>query len=333
MTVDIMRYMGPAHKVKALSAAFETGLAALLLRGPQPVSSLPGRLGLTPEGAALLLRCLRSFGLTRERGGQVRPGAEFGRDLRARGELLRSVVSYMEAVYRDLDSFGPLLRGGRGGGNLRSLFSYGSGPAGSEAYCRFLSLNTENLAGELCSAYPFGSFGKVLDAGGNDGSFLSFLCRRFPRLSGTCFDLPGPCRVGERKARREGLSARLKFVPGDFFTDRLPEGAGLVVFKGVLNDWKDAQAMSLLAKAMAALPPGGAVAVAEHLDDASALTPDGCLFDLAFMNLLEPGGRFRRREDYFSMLRAAGFADLRCSRRCSFGFRVISGRKPRRGTA
>ena len=63
-----------------------------------------------------------------------------------------------------------------------------------------------------------------------------------------------------------GLTDRLRFYPGDFFTDALPT-ADVLVMGHILHDWSLDEKLMLLRKAYEALPPGGALIVYESIID------------------------------------------------------------------
>ena len=60
--------------------------------------------------------------------------------------------------------------------------------------------------------------------------------------------------------RKSGLSDRLRFYPGDFLADPLPE-ADVLVMGRILHNWDVATRKLLLEKAYRALKNGGAVIV------------------------------------------------------------------------
>src|SRR5438093_816572 len=64
----------------------------------------------------------------------------------------------------------------------------------------------------------------------------------------------------------EMTNDRLRFQPGDFFRDPLPP-ADVLVMGHILHDWDLEQKRRLIARAYAALPPGGALLVYEALID------------------------------------------------------------------
>jgi len=238
------------------------------------------------------------------------------------------LVKYMEIAYQDMLGLRELLGSNAHRGGVQDFFKYGADEAGSGDYCAFLSAYTDNQTAELHEVYDFSLHKRVLDIGGNDGTLLADICRKYPGVSGWCVDLPGPCEIGRKKIKKAGLTKRISFLPGDFFKDPFPLSANVAVFKSVLHDWGGREATALVVKAYQALPPGGEILVAERLSVPGKVSPQDCLYDLAFMQLLDVNARFREKKEYLTMLGYAGFKKLRVSRSCSGNFHVISGQKP-----
>jgi O-methyltransferase domain len=63
--------------------------------------------------------------------------------------------------------------------------------------------------------------------------------------------------IFEKYVAAHGLTERLRFHPGDFFKDSLPE-ADVLVMGHILHDWGLHEKKLLLHKAHDALPTGGA---------------------------------------------------------------------------
>jgi hypothetical protein len=105
-----------------------------------------------------------------------------------------------------------------------------------------------------------------------------------------------------------GLAERVRFLPGDFFTDPLPQ-ADVIVMGHILHDWNLEQKRALLAKAYEALPSGGAVLIYEALiDDDRRRNTLGLLMSLNML-IETPGGFDYTGADCQGWLRDAGFRD------------------------
>jgi acetylserotonin O-methyltransferase len=97
-------------------------------------------------------------------------------------------------------------------------------------------------------------------------------------------------------------------MAGDFFQDPLPE-ADLYTIGRVLHDWPEEKVRALLAKIYQALPPGGALLVAERLLDEDKTAPLSTLMQSLNM-LVCTEGKERTLSEYAALLTAAGFADV-----------------------
>ena len=103
-----------------------------------------------------------------------------------------------------------------------------------------------------------------------------------------------------------GMADRVTVVGGDFFADDLPK-ADVVTMGNILHDWNLERKKVLIAKAYAALPPGGAfIAVENLIDDARRSNAFGLLMSLNM--LIEFGDAFDYTfADFQGWCREAGF--------------------------
>ena len=107
-----------------------------------------------------------------------------------------------------------------------------------------------------------------------------------------------------------GLSGRLRFYPGSFFTDPLPT-ADVLIMGHILHDWDLAEKRMLLEKAYAALPSGGALIVYEALiDDDRSQNAFGLLMSLNML-IETPGGFDYTGADCAGWMKDAGFKQTR----------------------
>ena len=127
-----------------------------------------------------------------------------------------------------------------------------------------MTANSAGSARALAGAFHWERYGSVIDVGRAEGGVPAALALAHEHLACGGFDLPLVRPFFERFAARAGVAERLRFHAGDFFTDELPP-ADVYVMGHVLHDWNLEQKRLLVAKAHAALPPGGALIVYETL--------------------------------------------------------------------
>ena len=122
--------------------------------------------------------------------------------------------------------------------------------------------------------------------------------------------MPSVRPVFEQYVNSHNLSNRLRFYPGDFFSDPLP-AADVLVMGHILHDWNLEEKRKLLAKAYEALPQGGALIVYEAIiDDDRRQNAFGLLMSLNML-IETPGGFDYTGADCVSWMREAGFRETR----------------------
>jgi hypothetical protein len=149
----------------------------------------------------------------------------------------------------------------------------------------------------------------ILDVGGGGAAYDIELCRRYPGLTATVFDLPFVCELTVPKIKESGLDNRITVTAGDFFTDPLPGGHDTMLLSSILHDWPEDTDRQLLAKCFQALDSGGLLLVAElFVDDDKTGPPNAALMSLAM--LVEGWGRNYTGAEIQEWLRDTGFTDV-----------------------
>lgn len=171
-----------------------------------------------------------------------------------------------------------------------------------------LSIFTARVLGE---AIDFGRFTRLLDVGGGSGAYDIELCRRYPRLRATVYDLPLVAEIAAGKIKGAGLGDRIQTIAGDFFADAaFPGGHDVILLSMIMHDWGDADDGTLLHKCYEALPSGGAVIICELLVDDDKAGPAAAAL-MSLMMLVETlEGRNYTAAEYSDWLRDLGFVNV-----------------------
>jgi hypothetical protein len=189
-----------------------------------------------------------------------------------------------------------------------------------------LSTFTARTLGEVLD---FGPFSRLLDVGGGSGAFDIELCRRYPHLRATIFDLPVAIETASEKVCQAGLADRVQTVVGDFFADAdLPPDHDVILLSMILHDWSEAKDRELLRKCYEALPAGGTLTICELLvnDEKSGPIPAALM---SLNMLIETEGRNYTPTEYRAWLSETGFCDLQTLWFEAAGANgVVVGRKP-----
>jgi acetylserotonin O-methyltransferase len=161
----------------------------------------------------------------------------------------------------------------------------------------------------VAAAFDLGAFTRLVDLGGATGHLAAAICERNPGMRAAIFDLAPVVEFAREYVRRSAAPDRLELIAGDFFTDPLPP-ADLYALGRILHDWSEPKIRILLRKIHQALPPGGGLLIAEKL-----LAPDKSgppAAHLQSLNMLIcTEGKERTLAEYESLLRAAGFSEVR----------------------
>jgi hypothetical protein len=139
----------------------------------------------------------------------------------------------------------------------------------------------------------------VVDVGGGNGSLLSALLERHPRMRGIVFDL------SETVRDELALGDRCRFVEGSFF-ESVPPG-DVHLLSTILHDWNDDSARRILETVRAAA--GERLVVLDGVIEPGN-APDGAKW-LDLLMLVIAGGRERTEEQWRVLLGDAGWRATR----------------------
>ncbi|HEX4286188.1 MAG TPA: methyltransferase, partial [Terracidiphilus sp.] len=164
-----------------------------------------------------------------------------------------------------------------------------------------------NLA--IARKVPWAKYKTYADLGTAQGDLAVQIALANPRLRGIGLDLPEVGPVFEEYAEKNGVSDRLCFQPGDFFNDAVPI-VDVLTMGHILHDWNLAEKKRLIAKAFAALNPGGALVVYDAMiDDDRSQNALGLLMSLNML-IETPGGFDYTGADCIGWMKEAGFREI-----------------------
>jgi hypothetical protein len=302
---------------KTLLSAVELGVFDALAQAPADCETLRGKLDLHPRSARDFFDALVALKLLdRDDQNLYRNTAETD------FFLVRGKPSYVGGMLemanaRLYESWGHLTEalktGRRQSENKEEGDLFAALYADPERLRGFLAAMSGVSAGaarSIADKFPWGRYKSVIDIGAAQGMVPVTIARAHPHLTGGGFDLPQVGPVFEGFAAANGLTNRLRFFPGDFFADPLPQ-ADVLIMGHILHDWDLAQKRLLLKKAYDALPPGGALIVYEALiDDERRENAFGLLMSLNM--LIETAGGFDYTgADCQGWMKQAGFSESR----------------------
>lgn len=324
---------------QVLAACVRLRLFDLLAEGPLAEAALAERLGLGAEAAERLLRAAAALDLVLRRDDGRWALGPLGAAMIGNPGIA-AMVEHHALLYADLADPVALLRRPRGGTALGGYWAYAGaaepGALGAErlaAYTALMAASQPMVAAEVIGAYRFAGHRAILDVGGGSGAFLAAVAAAAPEARLTVFDLPPVAEAARQRFARLRLDHRAGAVGGDFTAEPLPAGHDLVSFVRVLHDHDDEVVRRLLARARAALPPGGVLLIAEPMAGTAGAEPAGDAY-FGFYLLAMGRGRPRRPGEYLALLAEAGFVRARLlPTRTPLLARVIRAEAPPPGSA
>ena len=302
------------RNAQVLLAAVELGVFDALAGGPLDGVALAGKLGLAGRGAADFFDALVAMDLLdRDAAGAYANGLEASAWLEpARTRYVGNHLGYLKATqYETWGRLAAAVREGRaqagpsGSGGFEAFYEDATR---LERFINGMSASIVRPARALAASFPWERYRTFADIGTAQGCLAAEIASRHPHLTGIGFDLARVEPMFERSIGERGLADRVRFVAGDFFSDPLP-AADVLVFARVLHDWAPDARRRLLAKAHAAINPGGAVIVCEMLiDDARRTRLPAFLASLNMLLQTEAGSESTASE-LDAWMRKAGFRE------------------------
>jgi O-methyltransferase/methyltransferase family protein len=282
---DLMR---GAMTAKALGFAADLKLADRLEGGPRSVADLAAEAGADEDALQRSLRALASDGVFAEHEPGVFGNTETSQLLRGEsgwpsfahlfGSPFYDILGDFPARF-DADFYSWLEQRPE----ERSIFDAAMGGERESSAARLAELDWREDE-------------TVVDLGGGNGALLKALLERRPGLRGIVFDLP------ETTRDESSFGERLTFVAGDFFK-QVP-AADAYVLSGIVHNWDDGRATTLLHTIREAARPGARLLATEAVIPPGN-DPNGAKWlDLLMLVI---GGRERTEQEWRALLEGAGF--------------------------
>jgi hypothetical protein len=306
----LMQLISGYWNSQCIYVAAKLGIADLLAEGPVSVDELAAKTGVHRFSLYRVLRALASVGVFVEE-----PHATFA---------LTPAASFLQSEVPGSQRAMALMVGEEhyhAWGEL--LYSVKTGKPGfdkvfGKPLFEFLSEHPEQAAifdkamvgvhgretAVILDAYDFSSFSSVADIGGGNGSNLTGILQRYPKLHGTLFDLPGVIGRAGKTIEKAGLADRIHCVDGDFF-ESVPGGADAYFMRHIIHDWDDEKAHRILENIRGVITEHGRLLVVESVIPPGNDPFFGKLLDVAM--LVVPGGQERTEEEYRTLFGKAGF--------------------------
>lgn len=292
-----------AQAFQAVAAAYRLGVFNALADGPVTTQQIARRIEADERGTALLLRALEAVGYVEERPGGYATTAMVAKWLPIVGDGLGFFAMVLER-FAHLEE---CIR--RGGPALEPREWLDQRVGGWREFQAGMVTLARIVADEIAVKVKLPRDARrVVDVGGGHGLYSVKLCRRYPQLSATIFDLPQALQAAQETIAAEHMADRVTVQTGDFWQDDLGSGFDAALLFNIIHANLPDQNTELLRKVARALNSGGRVVILDqlvgHVRGATSRA-FAALMGLTLFNLA--GGQTYAFEEIAGWLAAAGF--------------------------
>jgi hypothetical protein len=302
---------------KTLLSAVEMELFTELAKHSEDLETLQGRLGLHPRSARDFLDALVSLKFLERRNGRYynTPSADFFLDKRKPSYIGGILEMANHRLYPFWSHLTTALRTGlpqneTRDGSPNPFAAIYAEPARLKEFLKAMTGVSHGANLAIAHKFPWSKYRTAVDVGTAQGDLITQVALANPHIEGTGFDLPEVGPIFEEYVEANGISGRLKFLPGSFLEHALPK-SDVVMMGHILHDWNLETKRMLVRKAYEALPNDGAYIVYESIiDDDRCGNAFGLLMSLNM--LIETADGFDYTgADCSGWMQEAGFRETR----------------------
>ena len=301
---------------QALSTAVRLDVFNALAEQPATSRELAARLDLHERGLDRLLEALLGTGYVTRKNGRYANSAMTQKWIvdGAGLDMISAVTSFDYFFHNLWPAAAQVIRSGE-----RPFDFYGimeADPALSHAFQRMMVGNAQVAGPEIIRhvAVPSGP-ASLLDVGGGHGAFAIQFCQAHPGLQAQIMDTAVALNTARAAIVEAGLAARITTHSGDLWSEGWGGPHDVILLFNLLHHYDQETNCRLLAKAHAALRPGGRVAILDQVQGSVFGSASGAIVNLvALMYYLFAGGRVFAAEELQTLLAETGFEDVSLQR-------------------
>jgi hypothetical protein len=293
-----------------LFAASELGVfGALAKLGQATAQEVANQLSLDCRAATLILNACVAVGLLAKEGDRFRNTAESAIVLvpGSTGDLSTALI-YMRDVY---PAWGRLATLGKTGEPVESpQLHLGDDETRTRNFVLSMHGKAVAMAQPVLAQLSLKGCRQLLDVGGGPGTYSALLCRDYPELGATVFDLPPVIRIAQDLIEQQGVADRVKTLAGDYHSTPFPTGNDVILFFGMMHQESARSIQLLLRKAYDSMVPGALVFVMDMMTDPTHTTPKFSALFAVNMALTSKSGWVFSSAELTAWMETAGFIDI-----------------------
>jgi SAM-dependent methyltransferase len=307
---QLMRLAAGHVEARIVQTAIELAVFDALEDSALTSEAVAHCLELEPKAAELLLNALAALDLLHKQGDQ------FSLAEAARKYLLCSspfsvggMIRFEGSVWNCWEKLPQAIRSGQ---PVRPANMYQDDPRETEIFIDAMDalVNARGDAEVIARVLEWNEIEELLDVGSGPASYPIHLCRKYPELRATIFDLPGTLALTQRYVREATMTERIRLIAGDYRNDPIPGSYDIVLLSNIIHGEGEQENLSLIDKLVANLKAGGRLIVKDHiLDDSRTTPPVGAIFSL-LMLLTTASGRCYSFNEIKLWMERAGLTNI-----------------------
>jgi SAM-dependent methyltransferase len=294
----------------ALRAAIELDLFSAIGEGPGDVASLARRCSASERGVRILCDFLTIAGLLEKDEGKYRHSQTSAMFLDPRSPAcIASTAQFLgnPALHEPYAHLAEIVRTGHttlpGDGNVEAenplwvQFAHSMAPMMAPMAAPLGAIALDGLSGPV----------RVLDIAAGHGLFGIEVARQNPHAQIVAVDWAPVLEVAVANARKAGVDARYRTLPGSAFDVDYGEEYDIVLLTNFLHHFDPRTCVNLLRKVHDALKPGGRAATLEFVPNEDRVSPPMAASFSLTMLASTPAGDAYTFSELEAMYREAGF--------------------------
>ena len=309
-TEQLTRMIAAAALPRAICTLGELGVADHIQPGvPQTALKLAGATGAHEDSLYRMMRFAASYGVFLETGDRAFDHTPLSAALRTDAEgSFRPAARMFHHLFPGWAGLHHTVT--TGGSSFENVFGLplfdhiGQHPELGPLFDAGMTAFHGHETAAMLDAYDFSEIQTLADVGGGNGSLLTAVMQRYPRLKGILYDLGHVAGRARETIQAHGLESRCAVIEGSFF-EAIPQGADAYLMRHVIHDWTDEQSVQILRNCRKVVPANGRLLIVEfHVSPANepSVGKDADMIMMAY-----PGGKERTPEEYRALLEQAGF--------------------------
>lgn len=287
---DLSRLAGGHAQARIVQTAVRMDVFETFQRAPLDSLAVAATLATDPRATELLLNALAALGLLdkQENRFSLTPPSKTYL-VRSSPKYLGDMILFDGSLWGNWENLEEAIRLGK---PVRTPNMYQDNPDETERFIRAMDslVRARGDAEILAQSFDWSGVSEFLDIGSGPGTYPIYLCRRFPNLNATIFDLPGTLEFTARNIRNAGLEKRIKMISGDYKTGVIPGTYQMILMSNIIHAESFETNEALIAGLYPLLVRNGKLLIKDHILDETGTHPSvGAIFSMLMLLTTELG--------------------------------------------